>query len=53
MTSPVVIDAAAAVEIVARTTIGTGLQNFLPAQSVPWVSDGLFDAEVMSVLRRT
>ena len=51
-TSPVVIDASAAVEMVARTSIGAKLQRLLPSQAVPWVPDGLFDAEVMSVLRR-
>lgn len=52
MTSPIVIDASAAVEIIARTSIGAALQRLMPRRSVPWVPDGLFDAEVMSVLRR-
>lgn len=52
MTTAVVIDASAAVEIVARTSIGAELEHLLPRQAVPWIPDGLFDAEVMSVLRR-
>ena len=52
MTTAIVIDASAAVEIVARTSIGTELEHLLPRQAVPWIPDGLFDAEVMSVLRR-
>lgn len=52
MTTTVVIDASAAVEMITRTTAGAQLQLLLPLRAVPWVPDGLFDAEVMSVLRR-
>ena len=52
MTTDVVIDASAAVEMVTRTTTGAQLQLLLPPHAVPWVPDGLFDAEVISVLRR-
>jgi predicted nucleic acid-binding protein len=34
------------------TTASAQLQLFLPPRAVPWVPDGLFYAEVMSVLRR-
>lgn len=46
------IDASAGVEMIARTTRGVALRGLVPAGSVPWVPDGLFDAEVLSVLRR-
>ena len=52
MTTDVVIDASAAVEMLTRTTTGAQLQLLLPPHAVPWVPDGLFDADVMSVLRR-
>lgn len=50
MTTAVVIDASAAVEIVMRTATGAALQR--PVDPILRVPDGLFDAEVMSVLRR-
>ena len=52
MTTDVVIDASAAVEMITRTTTGAQLQLLLPPHAVPWVPDGLFDAEAISVLRR-
>ncbi len=52
MTTSVVIDASAAVEIVARTEVGVRLQRLIPMHASPWVPDGLFDAEVLAVLRR-
>lgn len=52
MSTPVVIDASAAVELLARTDRGAALRALLPVAAVPWVPDGLFDAEVGSVLRR-
>ena len=52
MSVPVVIDASAGVELLARTGRGAALRRLLPAGSVPWIPDGLFDAEVGSVLRR-
>lgn len=48
----VVIDASAGVEILSRTATGERLRGLLPRGAVPWVPDGLFDAEVLSVLRR-
>jgi hypothetical protein len=50
--TPVVLDASAAVEIVARTALGAHLMALLPAEPVLWVPDGLFDVEVHAVLRR-
>lgn len=52
MTTPVVIDASAGVELIARTERGQELRAPLPEDSVAWVPDGLFDVEVGSVLRR-
>jgi hypothetical protein len=52
VTTDVVIDASAAVEMLTRTTTGAHLQHLLPPHPVPWVPDGLFDAEAISVLRR-
>ena len=52
MTATVVIDASAAVEMIVRTEAGAQLHSLLPARAVPWVPDGLFDAEVLAVLRR-
>jgi predicted nucleic acid-binding protein len=52
VTAAIVIDASAAVEIIARTEIGVRLQGLIPAAAAPWVPDGLFDAEVLAVLRR-
>ncbi len=48
----VVLDASAAVEIVARTEAGERLNQIVPANTSWWVPNGLFDAEVNSVLRR-
>jgi hypothetical protein len=52
VSSPVVIDASAGVEMIVRTATGAGLRRLLPTDAVPWVPDGLFDAEVGAVLRR-
>jgi predicted nucleic acid-binding protein len=52
VSTPLVIDASAAVEMIARTTRGAALRSLVGPGSVPWVPDGLFDAEVLSVLRR-
>ena len=52
MTAAIVIDASAAVEIVARTETGVRLQGLIPAGAAPWVPDGLFDAAVLAVPRR-
>ena len=52
MTAAIVIDASAAVEIITRTETGVRLQSLIPAGAAPWVPDGLFDAEVLAVLRR-
>lgn len=52
MTAAIVIDASAAVEIVARSRTGVRLHGLIPADAAPWVPDGLFDAEVLAVLRR-
>ena len=52
MTAAIVIDASAAVEIIARTETGVRLRGLIPAGVAPWVPDGLFDAEVLAVLRR-
>ena len=50
--TPVVVDASAGVEMIARTTTGSALRLILPTDAVPWVPDGLFDVEVHAVLRR-
>lgn len=50
--SAVVVDASAAVELVARTALGHQLAAFVRTHSVLWVPDGLFDVEVHAVLRR-
>jgi predicted nucleic acid-binding protein len=52
VSTPVVIDASAGVELVARTERGNRLRQLIPADAVPWVPDGLVDIEVGSVLRR-
>lgn len=48
----VVLDASAAVEMVTRTEAGAQLNRIVPANTSWWVPNGLFDAEVNSVLRR-
>ena len=48
----VVLDASAAVEMVTRTETGAQLNRIVPANTSWWVPNGLFDAEVNSVLRR-
>lgn len=48
----VVLDASAAVEIVIRTDAGEMLDRLVPSNTSWWVPNGLFDAEVNSVLRR-
>ncbi|MGK2884708.1 MAG: hypothetical protein ACSLE8_08015 [Rhodococcus sp. (in: high G+C Gram-positive bacteria)] len=48
----VVLDASAAIELVAKTTTATRLTALLPTQPVFWVPDGAFDVEVDNVLRR-
>ncbi|MGH9127419.1 MAG: type II toxin-antitoxin system VapC family toxin [Acidimicrobiales bacterium] len=49
--TPVVIDASAAVELVADTLRGRALRALLPIDAVPWVPE-IFDVERGSVLRR-
>lgn len=48
----IVLDASAAVELLANTTVGTAVAQQLPPDPVFWVPDGLFDAEVLTVWRR-
>jgi predicted nucleic acid-binding protein len=48
----VVLDASAGAEILADTDIGTSLAGLLPAPTLFWVPDGVFDVEVGAVLRR-
>lgn len=50
--TPVVFDASAGAEMIARTTTGDALRRLVPSDAVPWVPDGLFDVEVHAVLRR-
>ena len=35
-----------------RTVTGAQMRRLLPPDAVPWVPDGLFDLEVLAVLRR-
>lgn len=48
----VVLDASAAIDILADTQRGTRLAALAPVGTIFWVPDGLFDVEVSSVLRR-
>lgn len=48
----VVLDASAAIELLAKSTTGSRLTALLPTQPVFWVPDGAFDVEVNNVLRR-
>jgi predicted nucleic acid-binding protein len=50
--SPVVVDASAGVEMLARSPVGRALARRVPKGSTLWVPDGLFDIEVLAVLRR-
>ncbi len=56
MNAPVVIDASAAVELLARTDRGSALRALLPERSIPWVPDGgtadVVDAHVVICARR-
>jgi hypothetical protein len=47
-----VLDASAAIELVARTPIGEEIAELVAPDPVFWVPDGLFDVEVDAVLRR-
>lgn len=47
-----VIDASAGIEMIARTVTGSRLAALIPAAATLWVPDGLFDVEVLAVLRR-
>lgn len=51
MTTPVVIDASAGVEMVARTAHGAALRRLLPADAEGWVPEHFY-AEALGVLRR-
>lgn len=50
--SAVVVDASAAVELVARTALGHHVATIVRQHTALWVPDGLFDVEVHAVLRR-
>ena len=52
VTTTIVTDASAAVEVITRTKTRARLQNLIPADATCWVPDGLLDAEVLAVLRR-
>jgi predicted nucleic acid-binding protein len=47
-----VLDASAAVELVARTELGLEIGALIVSTPVLWVPDGLFDVEVNATLRR-
>ena len=47
-----VLDASAGIEMIARTVTGSQLAALIPAATTLWVPDGLFDVEVLAVLRR-
>ena len=47
-----VLDASAGVEMVARTVVGVQLGQLVPAGTTFWVPDGLYDVELLAVLRR-
>lgn len=47
-----VLDASAGVEMIARTVLGVQLAQLVPGGTTFWVPDGLFDVEVLAVLRR-
>ncbi len=47
-----VLDASAGIEMIARTETGRQLAALIPAAATLWVPDGLFDVEVLAVLRR-
>lgn len=51
MTTPVVVDASAGAEMVARTATGRALRRLLPADADLWVPEHFY-AEVGSVIRR-
>ena len=48
----VVVDASAGVEMLARTSTGVRTAELVPAGATMWVPDGVFDVEVLAVLRR-
>jgi predicted nucleic acid-binding protein len=47
-----VLDASAGIEMITRTETGRQLAELIPAAATLWVPDGLFDVEVLAVLRR-
>jgi predicted nucleic acid-binding protein len=47
-----VLDASAGIEMITRTLTGTQLAALIPPAATLWVPDGLFDVEVLAVLRR-
>lgn len=47
-----VLDASAGIEMIAKSVTGVQLAALVPAGASLWVPDGLFDVEVLAVLRR-
>ena len=47
-----VLDASAGIEMIAKSVTGVQLAALVPAGATLWVPDGLFDVEVLAVLRR-
>lgn len=47
-----VLDASAAVELIARTAAGASVSRHITNDKVLWVPDGIFDVEVNAALRR-
>ena len=47
-----VLDASAGIEMITRTVTGRQLAALIPTAATLWVPDGLFDVEVLAVLRR-
>ncbi len=47
-----VLDASAGIEMIAKSVSGVQLAALIPTDATLWVPDGLFDVEVLAVLRR-